>query len=278
MYKYINMTKKIKLQAVKLMKVRNEIEDRVINLRRELHKIPEPGLEEYKTSAKIKKELRRLNIQFDDELYKTGILAYLPGKQRDKGNTVLLRADMDGLPIDEDNNLPFKSQHPGWMHACGHDAHMAIQLGVAMVFAENRERLPGDVKFVFQPAEESAGGAEKMIANGAISKFSPADYALSFHVNTGLDTGKAALAREISNASSTRWKITLKSKGGHGAYPHKGKDLPLILGQLINMLNGIMSRRVSASYPAVLSIGNSSFINNSYCCDISPINCSAEPL
>lgn len=237
------------------MEISNEIKNRVVKLRRELHKIPEPGLKEYKTSAKIKEELNRLNLKYNDKIYKTGLLSYLPGKKGNNGNTVLLRADMDGLPISEENNLSFKSIHPGWMHACGHDAHMAIQLGVAMVFAENRDIMPGNLKLVFQPAEESVGGAEKMIANGAISEFSPVDYAISLHVSTGLKTGEIALAKKTSNASSTRWKITLKSKGGHGAYPHKGEDLSLVLGQLINMLHGIVSRKISASHPAVLSIG-----------------------
>ncbi len=235
------------------IKINQEIIDRVISLRRYFHRNPELGMEEYNTSKKVAQILEELGLRVKSNIANTGVMGYLEGGR--DGRTVLLRADMDALPIHEENDLPYSSQVPGKMHACGHDAHTAILLGVAMVLAEQKDKIRGNVKFIFQPAEETVGGAEKMIKEGVIEEFSRADFTLGLHMDSSIPTGEITLALGASNASSDMLSIIIEGKGTHGASPHTGIDVILMAGQLLSNLQGIISRNISPVEPAVLTIG-----------------------
>lgn len=224
--------------------------DRVIKIRRELHKIPELGFQEFKTAEIIKKELDKLNIPYKSEFTKTGIVALIEGKN--KGKTVLLRADMDGLPIEEESRCEFKSEIKGHMHACGHDGHVASLLGVAMVLNEMKDILKGNVKLVFQPAEEGPGGAKPMIEDGVLEN-PKVDAAFACHLWPAYKSGHIAIKDGDMMSNATSFDIIIKGKGGHGSLPEKTVD-PIIIGcSIVNNLQNIISREISSLKPAVLS-------------------------
>ena len=235
------------------MKLAREIIDQTIKLRRHFHQNPELGMEEYETSKKVAEILEELGLTVKKNIANTGVMGFLEGSK--PGNTVLLRADMDALPIQDEKNVPYSSKVSNKMHACGHDAHTAILLGVARVLAQNRENLAGNVKFIFQPAEETVGGADAMIKEGVLEEFADTDYALALHMDTDQPTGNISLAMGASNASSDMLSIELKGKGTHGAYPQDGIDVILMAGQFINNIQGIVSRNISAAETAVLTMG-----------------------
>ena len=235
------------------MKLAREIIDQTIKLRRHFHQNPELGMEEYETSKKVAEILEELGLTVKKNIANTGVMGFLEGSK--PGNTVLLRADMDALPIQDEKNVPYSSKVSNKMHACGHDAHTAILLGVARVLAQNRENLAGNVKFIFQPAEETVGGADAMIKEGVLEEFADTDYALALHMDTDQPTGNVSLAMGASNASSDMLSIELKGKGTHGAYPQDGIDVILMAGQFINNIQGIVSRNISAAETAVLTMG-----------------------
>ncbi|MGA9351995.1 MAG: amidohydrolase [Anaerolineae bacterium] len=228
-----------------------EIEQQLINWRRRFHTHPELGFQEFRTAELVAETLRSLGLKVKTKVGKTGVVGYLgEGKP-----VVALRADMDALPIQEANDVPYASQVPGVMHACGHDAHTAILLGVAVLLCE--EELPGQVRLLFQPAEEvddeeGESGAGRMIEDGAMEGV---DAVLSLHVDSNLPVGIVEIDGSRISASVDTFYATIMGKGCHGAYPHRGVDTIFILGQVINAIHGIVSRRIDPLQPAVISIG-----------------------
>ena len=229
------------------------MKDWLVALRRELHRVPEPGWEEFETAALIERELKFLGLPY--ERRGTSVVALVEG--RGGGGTrptVALRADMDGLPVTEPAGKPYASAKPGFMHACGHDAHVAIALGAARFFAARRDELPGNVKILFQPAEETDGGAERMIAEGCMEN-PKVDFVLGLHVMPYLPVGRIETKKGSLNGSSTTLKATIRGKGGHGAYPESAIDAVLVGSQAIVALNTLVSRYVSPLDSAVITVG-----------------------
>jgi len=207
--------------------------------RRNLHKIPELGFSEFKTNKYI---LDNIKDYVDDYkvIAKTGIVANLYSRGATK--TILLRADMDGLPIKEENDVEYKSIHDGIMHACGHDAHMAILITLIKYFYENRNKLNINLRYMFQPAEEGGGGALKMIEEGVLEGV---DFAFAIHVWNELDYGKIALSSGPSMASSDRFTVEIIGQGAHAATPHLAVDPILTSSIFINNIYNIFPRMFS---------------------------------
>lgn len=222
-----------------------------INVRRDLHRWPELGNEEYQTSQRVKDELEQMGIPVS-RMLETGLVAVI--HQEETKKVVALRADMDALPIQEGVPLPYASLRKGLMHACGHDVHTAVLLGVARVLSQLKEELNGSVKFIFQPAEETDGGAERMIQNGCLEN-PKVDFVLGCHVKPDLPAGMIGLKYGKVHASSDTFRITIKGKGGHGAYPEEGIDAVAVAAQLVVHAQSIVSRNTSPLNPAVISFG-----------------------
>ncbi len=218
--------------------------------RRQLHQIPENGFEEHKTQRIICDTLNELNIPF--ECNQTWVIGLLGSGNR--GNTVALRADMDALPIRENTGLPFSSVHNGWMHACGHDMHMAIQLGCAKVLTQCLQNWSGNVKFLFQPAEETVGGALPMVEAGALRNPDVA-WCYGLHVQPYLAVGDFETKSGTLNASTDDIVLTINGKAGHGAYPDRCSDAIVCAAQILCGLQTLISRNVSPLIPAVLTFG-----------------------
>lgn len=228
------------------------IKDRVISWRRDFHQHPELSFEETRTATVVAETLRELGIRAETGVGKTGVVGYL-GEGRP---VIALRADMDALPIQEVNEVPYASQTPGVMHACGHDAHTAILLGVAAVLGA--QDLPGQVRFLFQPCEESAdeegkSGAIRMIEDGAMEGV---DVIMSLHMDSSKPVGQIELEPGINSAAVDTFYATVIGQGCHGAYPHRGTDPIYITAQVINAIHGIVARRVDPFQPAVISVGS----------------------
>jgi len=225
----------------------------LVAVRRDLHRHPELGFQEVRTAGVIAKTLTGLGLEFMTGVAKTGVIALLEtGKP---GPTVLVRFDMDALPIQEQNTVDYASQTPGVMHACGHDAHVAIGLGVARLLSAHREELRGRVKFMFQPAEEGLGGAEKMIQEGVLENPRP-NYALSMHVWNEKPVGWVGIKSGALMAGADSFRILIEGKGGHGAIPHQTADPVYAMAQIITALQSIVSRNVSPLETAVISVGS----------------------
>lgn len=226
------------------------IEEEVINLRREFHSVPELGYAEYRTSRKIKEYLKAQGIPFEISS-QTGIKAIISGEGQ---GCVALRADMDALPIEEKNDIPYKSINKGTMHACGHDAHIAILLGAAKILNKYKSQLRGKVVLIFEPAEETIGGAKAMIEEGVLNN--PMVHGIfGLHVNEKIDSGNIGIKEGVVNASSNPFTIVVKGRGAHGAHPEDGVDPILIGASIIMELQTIISREISPFHPAVITIG-----------------------
>lgn len=229
-----------------------ELQDRLVGWRREFHACPELGFQEYRTAARISAVLQELGYRVQTGVGRTGVVA-----ERGQGSPIVaLRADMDALPIQEENQIPYASQVPGLMHACGHDAHMAIGLGVATLLAQID--LPGTVRFLFQPAEEVSdeegiSGAPRMIEAGAMEGV---EAALALHVDASVPVGEVHVDAGPVSAGVDTFYATVHGLGGHGASPHKVVDPIHIAGHVILALHGIVSRRLPPFDPAVVSIGS----------------------
>ena len=223
-----------------------------IEIRHHLHAHPELSYQEYETSAFVQKRLQELNIPFR-VMAQTGITGIIEGKNPGK-KIIALRADMDALPIQEENKIPYKSTRPGVMHACGHDVHTTCLLGAAKILQELRSQWEGTVKLIFQPGEErNPGGASIMINEGVLQN--PAPQAIfGLHVHPQLETGKLSFRGGQVMASADEIYITIKGKGGHAAAPHLTADTILIASHLIVALQQIISRNRNPFYPSVLSI------------------------
>lgn len=227
--------------------------DNIIEIRRDIHQYPEIGMEEVRTSALVKSELEKLGLEVQDKVGKMGVVGLLRGKE--PGKTILLRADMDCLPMDEQTDLPFKSKVPGMMHACGHDVHTAILLGAAKVLSELKDEIKGNIKFVFQPAEEAnpTGGARYMIQDGVLEN-PKVDAAVALHISN-LPLGTVGLRTGTMAAQSDRIFLTVKGKSSHASRPHEGVDAIVAAGHITTALQTIISRNVDPMESAVVTIG-----------------------
>ena len=219
-------------------------------IRRDFHQYPELGYSEFRTADKIESYLNELGIEYSRD--ETAIVAIVRGSN--PGVTLGFRADIDALPIQEETGLEFASKNPQTMHACGHDAHTTILLGTARWFANHRNVIKGNVKFFFQPAEETDGGAEIMVQKGCLEN-PKVDWVFGQHVMPNLPVGIIETKRGTLNGNSTALKITISGTSGHGAYPESGIDAILAAAQVITALHTIVSRRVSPLESAVLSLG-----------------------
>lgn len=224
--------------------------DWIISRRRILHQIPEDGFQEYKTQRVIMDTLDELGIPYTTE--RTWVIGMIEGAYA--GETVALRADMDALPLTEPEGSAFRSKHEGMMHACGHDAHVAMALGAAKVLKGLQNQLHGRVTLLFQPAEETCGGAEPMVHAGAMEN-PHVDRVYGMHVMPHLPVGQVETRAGTLNASTDTVKITIHGKAGHGAYPEQGCDAIVCAAQTITALQSIVSRNVSPLQSAVLTIG-----------------------
>jgi amidohydrolase len=221
--------------------------------RRHLHRHPELSFQEHATAAFVAERLREVGYEPRTGIGTagTGLIAVLEGGR--PGPTLALRADMDALPIQEENDLPFRSERPGVMHACGHDAHTAMLLAAARALMAARDEVPGRVVFLFQHAEElPPGGALELIAAGALDGV---DAVFGLHQGTELDVGRMAFSPGPRSASVDNFTLTVLGRGGHGAFPHRTVDAIQVAGQLVGALHQIVGRRVPALEPAVLTIG-----------------------
>jgi amidohydrolase len=227
-----------------------EVHPRVVERRRDFHRHPELAYDEVRTSGAVRQWCEALGLDLRVGVGKTGVIATLKGAK--PGRTVALRADMDALPIQEANACDYASTRPGVMHACGHDAHTAMLLGVASVLGAMRERIAGEVRFLFQPAEEGQGGAVPLIEAGALDGV---DVVLGQHMAPEHATGSIALAYGPAMAAADFFTLKIVGKGGHGAYPHLALDPVPIAAQVVLALQTIVSRTVDPLAAAVLSIG-----------------------
>jgi amidohydrolase len=224
----------------------------LVALRRQIHEYPELAFEEVRTAALVADRLKGIGIEPKAGVGKTGVVGLVKGGK--PGMTLGIRADMDALPVTEATNLPFASKVPGKMHACGHDAHTVIALGVAEVLHQLKAEVPGTVKFIFQPAEETLAGAQAMIADGVLND-PKMDVILGYHNWPLLDAGKVGYHPTVIMASSDAFDITITGKSGHAAHPHTAVDTLVAAAHIITMLQTIVSREVAPAVPAVVTIG-----------------------
>ena len=235
----------------KIISLSNKYEDYVIKIRRKIHENPELSFKEFETSQLVISELEKLNIDITKEIAGTGVIGLLKGKE--EGKVLLIRADMDALPIEEGADVDFKSKNKGLMHACGHDVHTANLLGVARILSELKDEFNGTVKFMFQPGEERGGGARKMIQEGILSN-PKVDAALALHLMS-IKQGKILVTNNNITAYSDGFTIKIFGKGAHTAKPQDGVDAINIAGNIIVSLNTIISKGIDPRDAATFSIG-----------------------
>ncbi len=221
------------------------------SLRRDFHRHPELGFQEVRTAGIVARELGEIGLEVQTGIAETGVVALLRGSR--PGRMVLARADMDALPITEESEAEYASQTRGVMHACGHDGHTAILLGVARLLAAHREELCGAVKFVFQPAEEGMGGAMRMIEAGVLDN-PPVDLALALHLWNERPLGWIGIPCGPALAGAEIFEIKVLGKGGHGAVPHQSIDPVLAASQIVVALQSIVARNVEPLKAAVVSV------------------------
>jgi len=230
----------------------DELKPILVDLRRSFHRRPELGFRETETARLVAETLSSLGLQVETGVGKTGLVGHLGNE----GLTIAIRADMDALPIQEQNDVPYASQVPGVMHACGHDAHTAMVLGAAMLLS--RSELPGRVRFLFQPCEEGTddegkSGAMRMVDDGAMNGV---DAVVALHVEPRIDTGKIEVGGGPMCAAADMFKATIVGDGCHGAFPHLGTDPVFVSAQVISALQGIVARRLDPTAPAVVTVGS----------------------
>lgn len=236
------------------------LKEDIISWRRHLHQYPELSFEEVETVRFVKEKLEQLNFDIEYPIAKTGLIATLKGES--EGPTVALRADMDALPIQEESNLPYKSSVDGVGHLCGHDAHTAILLGAAHILSQNPLK-KGNIKLLFQPAEEGYSGAEVMVNEGALQN--PAvDVIAGLHVHPTVKTGETSITEGYATACADSFDIKIIGKGGHAAHPHLSIDPIAIASTVIASLQQVVSRNVDPLENIVLTIGkiNGGFARN----------------
>ncbi|MBU5298690.1 amidohydrolase [Clostridium sporogenes] len=235
---------------INFLKEALDIKDEVIKLRRDFHKHPELDYDLFRTCEKVKEFLKNENIEYYDTAG-TGVCAIIRGKGH---KTVAIRGDMDALPLQEKNICDYSSKMEGKMHACGHDAHTAILLGTAKVLNSIKDKLNGNIKLLFEPAEETTGGARIMIKEGVL-KEPEVDAIIGLHMEEKIETGKIGLRRGVVNAASNPFTIKIKGKGSHGARPNNSVDPIIIASNVVVALQNIVSRELPPTDPGVLTIG-----------------------
>ncbi len=239
--------------AVPMLERAREIQDNLVAWRRDFHMHPELSFQELRTARLVADTLRDMGIEVETGVGKTGVVARIG-----EGHPAIgIRGDMDALPLQEMNGVTYKSLTPGVMHACGHDAHTAILLGVARLLNNMEDRPPGEIRLLFQPSEEDEdtegkSGAVRMIEDGALEDL---DAVIALHVNSNIPSGQIRIASGPNSASVDSFNATIIGEGCHGAYPHQGIDPIFILAQVINAIHGIRARRINPVRPAVISIG-----------------------
>ena len=231
----------------KLIEEAKDLSSYVIEKRRHIHMFPETSFEEEKTASYIEEELHKIGYA-TKRVAKTGVLTILKGKT--EGKTVALRADIDALNITEENDIPYKSKIPGKMHACGHDAHVAMLLGAAKILFKFKEHIQGTIKLIFQPAEEGGGGGKKIVEEGHVDDV---DVIFGIHVWHELPAGVIGTRPGPMMASADDFEITIKGKGGHAASPHQTIDPTAVLTDIYNALQKLISREIDPFANAVLT-------------------------
>jgi len=237
-----------KTLLVESLKLRPEL----IKMRRHIHAYPELGFQEVKTAKLISNTLKKLGLAIQEKVAKTGVVGLLRGNQ--KGKTVAIRADMDALPIQEQNRKKYRSKIPGLMHACGHDGKMAIALGVASLLSRIRNELKGNVKFIFQPDEEGSGGARAMIAEGVLQN-PKVNCMFCVDLDPLLNTGKIGMRDGVTTANIDGFEISVIGKGGHGARLDRAIDVVMVTARVIEALHYIIPRQQHPCIPVAISIG-----------------------
>ena len=239
-----------------------EIQVNLLELYKELHANPELSYQEYETSKKLASVLESIGYQVTRNVGGNGVVALL---ENGDGNTVMFRADMDGLPVEEKTGASYASKNRVknldgeevfTMHACGHDVHMTVLIGVAEYLYENKDAWQGTLLLVLEPAEEVSGGARNMIKDGLFTKFPRPDFNLAFHVSASLQAGKVGYLPGWAMANVDSVDITVKGLGGHGAYPHTTKDPIVIAANIVSQLQTIVSRQIAPTDPAVVTVGS----------------------
>jgi amidohydrolase len=227
--------------------------DEVVALRRDLHRHPELGFQEHRTAGIVADRLRTLGYEVTTGIGETGVVGRLRGAK--PGRTIMLRADMDALPIEEETGHAFRSTLAGKMHACGHDGHVAILLGAAALIADRKDELAGDLCLLFQPAEEGLGGAKAMIEDGVIERFG-IERAYGLHLSSKYATGTLGFRAGPMYASSDSIEIEVLGRGGHGSAPHDTIDPILVAAEFVTSVQKIVSRQIDPLEPAVVSVGS----------------------
>lgn len=231
----------------------NEIKDELIAIRRDLHMHPELGFEEVRTSGVIKEFLKENNIPYI-EVAKTGVCGIITGTKDGEGKVVALRGDIDALPIQDMKSCEYKSQIPGRMHACGHDSHTTILMGAAKILNKYKDKFSGTVKLLFEPAEETTGGAPHMITQGVLEN-PRVDCIFGLHVDEETECGTIKIKKGVVNAASNPYNIKITGQGGHGASPHTTVDPVVIASHIVLALQTIVSREIAPVNPAVVTVG-----------------------
>ena len=239
--------------AVPMLERARDLQNQLVEWRRDIHMHPELSFQEFRTARLVADTLRDMGIEVETGVGKTGVVARI-GEGRP---AIGIRGDMDALPLQEMNDVAYKSQTPNVMHACGHDAHTSILLGVARLLNNMEDRPPGEIRLLFQPSEEDEdsdhkSGAVRMIEDGALEEL---DAVIALHVNSNIPAGQIRIATGPNSASVDSFNATIIGEGCHGAYPHQGIDPIFILAQVINAIHGIRARRINPIRPAVISIG-----------------------
>jgi amidohydrolase len=241
----------MKKLKTKLFESIEKINERIIEIRHDLHEHPELSGHEEHTKYLVKGILEASGYTIRESDRHFGLIADM--KVDEHARTIAIRADMDALPIEEQTGRPYTSREKGVMHACGHDSHTAIALGTAIALAEHRSALPGNIRFIFQPSEESKeGGSVEMIADGALEGV---DGIFGLHAYPYLNTGEIGYKYGVMMASADIFTIEIFGKSAHGARPHEGVDAILVTSMIVNSLNHIVSRMIDPLHPAVISLG-----------------------
>jgi len=240
--------------AKEVKQLAEEIYDEVLHVRRHLHSYPELSFEEYETSRFVQRKLSEFGIDFQNGIAGTGIVALIKGRNPEK-KTFALRADMDALPIQEENDVPYRSKIAGKMHACGHDVHTASLLGACNILNQLRDKFEGTVKCIFQPGEErTPGGASLMIKEGVLENPAPAGI-IAQHVYPLLPAGTVGFRPGMMMASCDEIDLYVRGRGGHGATPNRTIDPVAMAAQIITAMQQVVSRHADPTVPSVLTFG-----------------------